>query len=434
MSNLRRGLETGTAILVTGAAIHLCMLLSLQLGFLNSLFDDAVHRSGQGVDFFSVVQSGRNLLDSVNIYSLDPIRQIVPYYNPFRYHPFMAYSVGLLSSLVRPEIAYILWIFIQEIVLGVNLFFTRKIFPDSRSAITAMSMWLLFTPYYLELYMGQFSFLMASLMFWTIAAWIQGRDRNAAVFWICSLVVKSNSVLFTPALLKTRRWKTVVMAGAISIGLAVPYFVLVPGSVEDFLRNITASTTAPTLFGNQGFSAFIGVALLRFNGLWSDFAQEFASRVETMNDLMALPLLLWSVLVVGVATVITVRSPRNAFVPLILLWILAYFLFYKHVWEHQYVMMIPVLVLLYHQMRVRVLQLSPRIFWTAFAVIALPTVFVFIDVVPVLFDPELAWRTWESFAFHAPKPLAVLTLFIFLARQLWNNDGEKHSTIVTGVS
>jgi len=104
MSILRRVLDSGKPVIVAGVLIHFCMLLSLQWGFLNPLFDDAVHRSGQGADFYSVVQAGHNLLDGVSIYSTKPVEQIVPYYNPYRYHPFVAYTVGVLSAAVRPTL------------------------------------------------------------------------------------------------------------------------------------------------------------------------------------------------------------------------------------------------------------------------------------------------------------------------------------------
>jgi len=435
MSFIRRSFESGRPILVAGALVHLCVLLSLQWGFLNPLFDDASHRSGQGADFFSVVQAGRNVVDGVSIYSTKPVEQIVPYYNPYRYHPFVAYTVGLCSTALRPDISYVLWILIQEGLLLVNILLARSLFTDVRSAAVVTGLWLLFSPYYLELYMGQFSFLMASLLFWTIVAWMNGKKRSGDFLWIFSLVVKSNSVVFVPVLLRLRRWEIVLVGGVVSLGLALPYFLLEPGSGVDFARNVTEGTKAQTLFGNQGFTALIGVSVLRFGGMWSDFAQEFALRLDQMNEMLVLPLALWTVVVVGSAVAVTVRASRDSGITLLLLWILAYFLFYKHVWEHQYVMLMPVFVVLYHQMKKGIIELSPAVFWMAFAVIALPTAFVVIDRSPVLFDPEIPWRTWESLLFHAPKPLAVLTLFTVLSLQLRRKkESQPVSHLNTGVS
>ncbi len=419
MSFIRRSIEAGRPVLLTGILFHGCVVLSLQWGFLNPLFDDAVHRSGQGVDFYSVVQAGHNLSDGVSIYSLKPVEQIVPYYNPYRYHPFVAYTAGMFFALFRPDISYVLWIVILEGFLLVNILLTRSLFMDPRSGAIAASMWLLFTPYYVELYMGQFSFLMASLLFWMMVAWMNGKDRQGDSLWILSLAVKSNSAVFAPVLLKLRRWRIVLVGGVISVGLALPYFLLEPGSAAAFGRNVTEGLKAQTLFGNQGFAALIGVSVLRFAGVWSDFAQEFALRLDHMNDMLAFPLAFWTFIVVGSAVAVTAKASHNSGISLLLLWILAYFLFYKHVWEHHYVMLMPVFVLLYHQMKRGITKLSPAMFWSAFAVVALPTAFVVIDQSPVLFDPEIHWQTWESLLFHAPKPIAVLVLYSILAVQLW---------------
>lgn len=432
MSIIRR-FQSARSVLVAGVLVHFCMLLSLQWGFLNPLFDDAVHRSGQGVDFYSAVQAGRNLLDGVSIYSTKPIEQVVPFYNPYRYHPFVAYTVGVLSSVLRPDVAYVVWIVILEGLLLLNILLTRSLFSDSSSGVIAMSMWLLFSPYYLEMYMGQFSFVMASLLFWSLVAWMKGSEQTGDFWWTVSLMVKSFSALFVPVLLKLHRWKVVIAGAIVSIGVALPYFVLQPGSAADFSLNFTQSVRAQTLFGNQGFAALIGILILRISGLWTDFAQEFATRIDRMNDILVLPFALWTLVVVGYSLIVTVKASRDSGISLLLLWILAYFLFYKHVWEHQYVMLLPVFVLLYHQTKLRMIEFPRALFWTVFGVVALPTAFVFIDRSPVLFDPEIPWRTWESLLFHAPKPLAVMALFGFLSVRLWNSKARQNTFLKTGV-
>jgi hypothetical protein len=109
------------------------------------------------------------------------------------------------------------------------------------------------------------------------------------------------------------------------------------------------------------------------------------------------------------------------------MWILAYFLTYKHIWEHHYVMMLPVFVMLFWQCTVRrnVLRLSPKIFWTVFIIVALPTPFLLIDKAKVFVDPEFYWTTAESLVFHAAKPVATLVLFVALVVSLWKYGGKE---------
>jgi hypothetical protein len=405
-------------ILIPAALISCLMLGSLSFGLLNPLFDDAMHRTGKGADFFAVYQAGTNLMDGISIYSTAPVRQEVPYYYPYRYHPFVALTVGLSAQLLPPFVAYGVWIILLQLLLVVNAFKTWLLFQDKVQASLAVSLWLVFSPLYLELFMGQFSFVMASLMFWTLLAWMKGGRIHGDSLWALSLIVKSNSVLFAPALLVQRRWKTVVFGGIVAAMIAIPYFIAVPGTYEQFAENYSGRMTVSTLMGNQGFAALIGIAILRTSGFWTDNIPLLGQRVPLMDQMMEIPLLVWTLMVVGGALVITFRSKRNSGPEIYLLWILAYFLFYKHVWEHHYVMLLPVFVLLYYRMMSGGLALSRKVFWGTYAVIALPTLFVFIDQSPVLFDPELSWEAWKSFAFHIPKPLAVMVLFVSLGRIL----------------
>lgn len=409
------GPHSENIILIAAVALHCCMLLSLGLGFLNPLFDDATHRSGQAADFFAVYQAGTNLIDGVSVYSTSPERQSVPYYYPYRYHPFVAVTLGLAIQALPPFAAYGIWIIFLEFLLLVNLRLTWSLFDRKSDAVRAMALWMVFSPMYLELYMGQFSYAMASIMFWCIVAWAREKRLQGDLWWSLSLVVKSNSALFSAVLLRERKWLTVLAAGSAAVLAGLPYFLAVPGSYPEFAQNYTGRMTVSTLLGNQGFAALLGMMTIRVSGLWTGDLQELGQRVPQMDQLMEVPILLWTILIVGTALYVTFKSQRPVAPEFHLLWLLAYFLFYKHVWEHQYVMLLPLFVLLYWRMTVGGLDLSPTIFWSVFTVLALPTAFVFLDRSPVLFDPELSWNLEESLIFHVPKPLAVLVLFVHLS-------------------
>ena len=71
------------------------------------------------------------------------------------------------------------------------------------------------------------------------------------------------------------------------------------------------------------------------------------------------------------------------------------------------------------------------IFWGSLLVIALPTAFIVIDKTQVMVDPEYYWSDLESLLFHAPKPVAMLVLFLSLCGALWRagaSHGERSST------
>ena len=99
--------------------------------------------------------------------------------------------------------------------------------------------------------------------------------------------------------------------------------------------------------------------------------------------------------------------------------------FYPHVWEHHYVMILPAFILLYSTFAGRRTgpAISYRVFWITFWAIALPTPFFFIDKARVWVDPEFYWSTAESLAFHFQKPAAVLVLYGSLWYSLWRHGG-----------
>ncbi len=408
-------------LLAAGVAIHLVMFSSLSLKFLNPLADDSTHRRGQAVDFYSVYQAGRNVIDGISIYAEKPERFVVPYDYPYRYHPIVALTVGLAANVATPALAYTVWILLQEILLVVNIIFTRRLFVHRREANIASSLWLLFFPLYLELYMGQFSFLMASLLLWTVIWWHGGRTRRGDAAWTTSLLVKSNTGILLPVLIKAGRWRLIATAAAAVVLVSVPYFALVPGSLRDFAANLTEPLTVPTIAGNQGFSGLLGIGWLRLGGFWPDSIFLVTKNLEYLNSLVRIPVTVWTAMTVASALLVTVRARREDWVELMVLWVIVYFLFYKHVWEHQYVMTLPVFVLLYwrRRMKASASAIPGWAFWGALVIAALPTAFVAIDKAQVMVDPEYYWSDGESLLFHAPKPIAMLVLFIALSAALW---------------
>jgi hypothetical protein len=403
-------------VLSFAAGVHVLFVASLFTGWLDPLFDDAMHRFGQGADFYAVPQAAHNIADGVSVYAW-PKTLAVPYFYQYRYLPFTAQTLGRLFVLLPPRTAYLVWVGAIELLLAADLWLTRRLFADLAHRRIALAAWLLYTPYWLELYMGQFSFVMATLSFTAIALWMRGQQLRGDALWTVSLLVKSNTAIFVPVLLKLRRWRAVAAAFAVVALVSGPYFASVPGSLLQFSRNYTRPFGVSTLTGNQGFAALLVSALLRLSWCWGP---DRAAMTEAVRG----PLAAWTALVVGASLAITWRASVRHATELFLLWLLAYFLIYKHVWEHQYVMLLPVFVLAFHSATRRDGVRVPRALLLAtFAVCALPTAFVWIDR-PGGVDPEWAWTTREALLFHAPKPLAALALYAALAAAILRARGE----------
>jgi hypothetical protein len=268
-------------------------------------------------------------------------------------------------------------------------------------------MWLCFTPYYLELYMGQFSFLQGGLVFLMLVLSLRrlpGLGFDAA--WIGSVLWKQNTALFLPAMVRLGRWRALGILALALIVTAGPYFALQPGSLQAFLANFSSP---PPWFqlGNLGFRQLV------FDVMWS------AGDVMRIELPAALYVAAQRAVVGGFlffSLALLALDRRLDVVRHVSLWMVGYFILYHHVWEHHYVMLLPVLVTL------AIREESPWV-WLLYLLLALPTPFYLIDPrgqVAVL--DAMRWTPirplWQDLAYHASKAVPALLLYGTLAWQI----------------
>jgi hypothetical protein len=405
-----------SARVLLGAAIlfHLLLLVSWRTGTLNPLFFDATVTHGRrGWDFYALYQAGHNVLRGDSAYESDgkQIEVVIPggAYTPYRYLPLSAYTLGVLLNLVSPLWAYRLWVACIELTLLACIWLTVRAVKGGDQRARLAAMWLCYTPFYLELYMGQFSFVQGALVYLMLLNVVLLSGAGASLGtrydlpWIASVLWKQNTALFAPLMARLGRWRALVGLAVLIVLTALPYFLLVPGSAPAFLRNLESG---PPWFqlGNLGFRQLVFDAMwsvgdvlgFQLGAPWYAAAQSFVVVL-----FLALPL------------AFTVLDPCPDAVYHLSLWMSAYFLIYHHVWEHHYVMILPVLVIL--AMR----KASPWI-WAIYALLALPTPFYLIDPqgqVAVL--DAMRWTPirplWQDLAYHASKALPLLALYCLLA-------------------
>jgi len=406
-------------LLVAAALIHLSMLVSWRTGTLNPLFFDATVTHGhRGWDFYALYQAGHNVLTGHSVYESDgaKIDMVIPggTYTPFRYLPVSAYTVGVLLNLVSPLWAYRLWVaFVELTLLGCAALTWRAIDdPNRRARIT--SMWLCFTPFYLELYMGQFSLVQGAMVLICLLLALRGRPGlpfDAA--WIGSVLWKQNTALFVPVIIRLRRWRALIALALILGATTAPYMLLHPGALHAFLGNLRAE---PPWFqmGNLGLRQWV------FDAAWS------------IGDVLGTPLeqgaAVWIQRVVvlcgvGLPLALLALDPKPDPVSHLCLWMAAYFCVYHHVWEHHYVMLLPVLVVLS-------IRRESVWLWAIYVLLALPTPFVLIDPQGrVAVMDAMRWTPirplWQDLAYHASKALPALALYAGLAWQIGAGIGRR---------
>ncbi len=436
-----------TGLLLVGVGVHLFFLLSLRFGWLNPLFDDTMHRFGPGADFFSIYAAGVKARAGESVYTIGGHMGAVPYAYAFRYAPLVAYTLGAALSCLPAVAAYAAWLIACELALLRNIRLTLEAAPNRRTGQIAAALWLLFTPYYLELFVGQFTFITASLVFWAYLGWrgrTSGAGREAGVFswadtaWGVAVCLKMMPLLYLPIVLLRGRWRAALVVVLILAVSSTLYFARFPQDWAVFAAT-NASDAPAGHAGNLGLMAFLYHAT-------SERQQPFLiARVITLlltgTALAWLTYRVWQALpgesLLRQFPLRQSRLKQSLLGQLIFRWnadrpaldgedrlddrllalyaacSAAYLLTYKDVWEHHYVLLLPPLVLL------ALRRYSPWLWLPPFLVSALPGLFVLYDLPDLGYneDPQAYWRPATSLLHHASKILAPLWLLAGLLTQ-----------------
>lgn len=427
----RHGLREGRAALLIGVAVHMLFISSLFGQFLNPLFAEARHAHGQAADSFGIYAAGEDLVHGRSIYGHRPgdegITRRVPYFYFFRYLPPTAYVSALATLVLSPWASYVAWVIVTEILL---MWIVWSILKLKRHPIgerrAHAAVWLGFFPFYLEQWMGQYSFLMAAFL-WvmmrpgsgfgqaaeeprrgTDAVSPLGLRAPAFWAWTASVALKSFTALFALSFLRRKMIRPVLWCAGIVLVLCAPYWIARPEDVKPFLA-LNLRPFPPAVYdGTLGASAFV-----RLIG-WSLPAEVAGRRlVFGSRDIYAgnLPIFAVNALIVAVTLWIVLRRGRR--MPLDLqmsLWLLAFFLTFKDIWEYHYVMLLPVVSALGLAYRSRLAL------WMG-VLLALPTPFA------LLARPDGSLGMGANVIHHACKALPTLALFVWVVRRSRDSGG-----------
>jgi len=391
------------SLILLPVLFHLALLVGWrwQQPLVPYFFDATVLSGGRGLDFYSIYQAGYNARHGWDVYEGDPARVevVVPYFTPFRYLPLVAYTVGAALSLLAPLTAYKVWVVVIELTLWLCLWLTYRRVRAWEAFIPLATLWLCFTPFYLELFMGQFSLIQAALI-WGMLLAIQTEGT-----WIASVLWKINTIVCAPLFLRAHRWRTLGILAVAVLLTTVPYFVVFPAHARDFLLNNFGNSVAGHELGNLGFRQLVFEVLAAL-GASADLQRWVQLGVVVGVVGLALWLTFWRL------------SPVASLKPAaISLWVTAFFLISPQIWEHHYVMLLPTLVIAY-------LEKPHWLIWLVWAGLALPTPFGFSALQPLIaanhdlraFPLE---PTWQLLLQHACKALPTAVWFGYWVRRVW---------------
>ncbi len=423
-------LRDGRAVLLAGIVLHILFIGSLFGQYLNPLFAEAERSFGQAADYFGIYTAGEDLVHGRSIYSgfEDPgdAARRVPYFYFFRYLPPTAYFSALTTLIMSPMAGYVLWVVLTELMLGLILRSILRLesYPARERRLHA-GLWLGFFPFYLEQWMGQFSFLMA-LFLWIMLrratedraagrdGWITDGGSTARTLsfwaWACSVVLKSYTVLFAISYFRRRQYRPVFLCAGVVLLACTPYWIAHPSDIEQFLL-LNLRPLPPNIHGGTlGASA-----LIRLLG-WTLPADLAGRRIALGGHDVSwgnIPVLASGFLIFAVALWVVLRHGRK--IPLDLqigLWVLCFFLIFKDVWEYHYVMLLPVITAIALEYR------SRFVLWMGL-LLAAPTPHA------LFAGPDHTITGVLNLIHHASKALPTLALFIWIVgRCLGGQDGQ----------
>lgn len=385
--------ERNKKILIAIIVIHFILVFLTISGNLNFLFNDASLRKGKASDFFAVYQAGSNILENKSIY-LDTEGESTPYSYPFRYLPFIGFTIGVLFTLFSPFIAYFIWVAICELILFFNISLLKKLTKNDDTFIIASIPWLMFAPYLIEIFMGQWSFVTASLLFHTIFGLMQKKDKYLLTFTLAPLI-KPNALIITPLLLKFKKYKTIIKTILLAVISSSFYFLIFRDDLNIFLRNFQDAWYSHG--GNLGFKS-----------LYYLLAIKYISIPLPRLWFLALTLLL------GLFSLfLTLKSKSKVLI--FSIWICYYFFIYKDVWEHHFVFLMSVFSLLAIQLKLtfkNILKRKNVILTISFLLIASPSIFF----LQYFFNPDAASEPDNlhplfTIIYHMIKIVGVMILY-----------------------
>ncbi len=357
------------------------------------LYNDTIHRQGPGADFFAVYHAGQALQRGISLYADDPQSRIY-YYFPFRYLPIVAQTLGSFFIQFSPIVAYRVWILILEAMLACFLgVFARHTLGWLK--YFGVCVLLLSTPYFLELHMGQFTFMTASLLAIGLLLY-EGRGTGqermgwiGAITYLAAVLLKIFPLITAPAFVRKKTfWLPLGLAVVFGLVVSVPYFVTHPGEFG--------------LFYARNFVSIGGLDSGNFGFVYLAYLSAKFMKLSAVLDHWDIAAGLWRLCLLALTSLVVLFNKKNLVSVGAVAMILAHFLSYPEVWEHHIsavlVVGVLLLVVIYHE------ESSARVLiWLTVAslvLLALPTPFA-------LFDQMKDPKVWNPFV-GAPLPVSFL--------------------------
>ena len=243
----------GPALIVLALAVHLFVVWTIarepldvsgqpgesQRSIIWSLFNDSVHRPGPGADLLAVYHAGLALQHGSSLYADTAVDEGFVYF-PFRYLPVVGWALGGFLIQFPPLLAYRIWVLVLEGALG-SFLLVFGLRSSGWLRYVGICVLLLSAPYFLEVYMGQFTFLTVGLVLIGLLLQEGPPARKAGAIWantatyVTAVLLKLFPIVTAPAFIRKKQyWLPLCLAILLGLAVSLPYFLAQPGELRLF--------------------------------------------------------------------------------------------------------------------------------------------------------------------------------------------------------
>lgn len=397
---------TRYAIFLYAIIIHLFFYISsLKTYTFDYFFSWGNVHDHQGIDFYQVPNAAYAWLRGGDL--IGDVSNMAPYAYGNRnvYHPLFTLLVGLPLQFLSPRIAFYVWFFVHFAVTFLLVYIFLVFFGKKKHSGFAFLIFLGLFPHYLEIWNGQYHFLLNAGLFFLLLAALRKQEKAVDGFaYAWCLLVKPIGLLWLPILFLHKRFKTLSIGIGLYILATAPFIVNKTGIY--YVQNLIERAKYP-IGGPPGI--FTLDALLRF---WD--VSSYAVLFVKLCVVIGLLFIHW-------------KLKLNLFQSFFL-WIAFYLLFYDLVFEYHYTILAPILALGI---------ISQKAFQTLFAKIIsifylFPTPFFIFHFFQIYSNGQNVTDTgWVFLVLFRIMPLIALAIFIMLYKYYadgitLNKNYEKH--------
>ncbi len=277
----------------------------------------------QGWDYFQIPNGAYSFINGGELTGIPPPGvESYSFGSENVYHPLFTLILGYPLQLMKPHTGFLIWELLHLVVTIFIIYFYYRLFRHHHHFKFALIIYLIYFPNYLEIWNGQYHFLLDMTIFFLLIEINRNKDTvKAGILHSLGLLVKPIGLLWMPVLFHAKRWRTLFYGIFLFLIATLPFSI---GNHDYYyISNLFVRIASP--FGGRPSIFSLDAVLRSINLPWF------------------LPILIKLV----IATWLFIFTKKNAkyVFESLFLWTAFYLLFYDLVFEYHYTVLLPFIMI-----------------------------------------------------------------------------------------